>query len=486
MRSAKQREADAQQPPLLARRALALAEGRQVERARAQLDRLVVGALVDRQAGRADVGEGAGRDQVAQADLVDLELEPQRRLLQQPLHRQHHLRPRDAAVGRHRRLVGGDRAGAAAVVRHAVGAEHLGRRHQRLDAAGERVRRVRADVGHDVGVDGQHAALGVEARADVEALLVALEAGQQALDAVLDPLDRRVHGAGGDAHEHLLARDDALLAEAAADVRRHDAHAVLVDAEHARHRGADDVRDLRRGVQDDALAAALPLGEAGAALERHRGQAAGGELRLDDELGAGQHVVHLGVVGERHVEQHVGLELIVHARRVVLERRLDRADRVVGLVVDDDQLGRVLRGVRGVGDHHGDRLARVAHALGREHRELDGHELRPVEPRHERLELAEVGGGQHGAHAGRLRRLGGVDALDPRRTVGRAGEGDVQHAGGADVVDEGGVAGQVAAVLDPRHRAADPAPAEGGGLSVHPSTASSSARRTSVAASRRR
>ena len=182
----------------------------------------------------------------------------------------------------------------------------------------------------------------------------------------------RADGAGGDAHEHLLARDDALLAEAAADVRRDHPHAVLVEAEDPRHRGADEVRDLRRGVQDDALAAALPLGQAGAALERHRGQAAGGELRLDDELRLGQHVVDLGVVGERHVEQHVGVELVVHERGVVLERRLDRADRVVGLVVDDDQLGGVLGGVRGVGDDHGDGLARVAHALGREHRELDG------------------------------------------------------------------------------------------------------------------
>ena len=44
---------------------------------------------------------------------------------------------------------------------------------------------------------------------------------------------------------------------------------------------------------------------------------------------------------------------------------------------------------------------------------------------------------------------------------GRAGEGDVQHAGGADVVDEVRVAGQVAAVLDPRDRLPDPAPAQG-------------------------
>ena len=353
------------------------------------------------------------------------------------------------------------------------------------------MRRVGADVGHDVGVDGQHAAVGVEAGADDEAVLVALEAGQQALDAVLDPLDRRADRAGGDAHEHLLARDHALLPEAAADVGRDDPHPVLVEAEDPGHGGADEVRDLRRGVEDDALAAALPLGQAGAALERHRGQAAGGELGLDDELRLREDVVHLRVLGERHVEQHVGVELVVHARGVVLERRLDRADRVVGLVVDDDQLGRVLGGVRRVGDDHRDRLARVTDALGREHRELDGHELGPVEHRGERLEVAEVGGGEHGAHAGRPLGLGGVDALDARRPVGRAGEGDVEHARGADVVDEVRVAGQVAAVLDPRDRLPDPAaprsdPLRGLLRRLASSAASSSARRTSVAASRRR
>ena len=122
------------------------------------------------------------------------------------------------------------------------------------------------------------------------------------------------------------------------------------------------------------LTAAFPLRQAGAALERHRGQAARGELRLEHERGLGEHAVDLGVVGERDVEQHVGVELVVHARRAVLERCLDRADGVAGLVVDDDQLDGVLRGVRGVRDDHRDGLARVAHAVGREHRELDGHD----------------------------------------------------------------------------------------------------------------
>ena len=444
----------------------------------------MVGALVDREAGRADVREGAGRDEVAEADLVDLDLEPQRRFLQQPLHREHHLGARDAPVGRHRRLVGRHRAGAAAVVLHAIRPEHLGRRHQRLDAARERVCGVGADVGHDVGVDGEHGAVGVEAGAHVEALLVTLEARQQALGAVLHPLDGRADDTSGDAHEHLLARHDALLAEAAADVRRDDADAVLVEAEHPRHRGADEVRDLRRGVQDDALAAALPVGEAGAALERHRGQAAGGELRLDDQLGVRHHAVELGVVGERDVEQHVGLELLVHARRIGLERRLDRADRVVGLVVDDDQLDRVLRRVRGVGDHHGDGLARVAHALGREHGELDGHELGPVEHRGERLQVAEVGGGEHGAHAGRLPRR---RCRCPRSAPLRGASGRRRRAARRRCGCRRRRWRRRSGGGGPR-----PAPRRGrpsarrGRQRQRPSAASSSARRTSTAASRRR
>ena len=57
---------------------------------------------------------------------------------------------------------------------------------------------------------------------------------------------------------------------------------------------------------------------------------------------------------------------------------------------------------------------------------------------------------------------------------GERANASVQHAGGADVVDEVRVAGQVAAVLDPRDRAPDPAPAEGGGfIRVHRLPASS-------------
>ena len=121
--------------------------------------------------------------------------------------------------------------------------------------------------------------------ADVEALLVALEAG--------DRFSSRssTHFTGPPATraathvQRLLARDDALLPEAAADVGRDDPQPVLGSRRSRPTVGADEVRDLRRGVQRRRRwPPRVPLGQAGAALQRQRGQARGGELCLDDEL----------------------------------------------------------------------------------------------------------------------------------------------------------------------------------------------------------
>ena len=106
--------------------------------------------------------------------------------------------------------------------------------------------------------------------------------------------------------------------------------------------------------------------------------------------------------------------VLVHERVGVLGRRVvdDRGER---LVVDVDELGRVLGEVPALGDHERDRVADEAHlALG----ERRARRLRA--PRADRrvpllLHLrVEVGGGEHEVHARRAQRRGRVDPADRR------------------------------------------------------------------------
>ena len=68
----------------------------------------------------------------------------------------------------------------------------------------------------------------------------------------------------------------------------------------------------------------------------------------------------------------VRAELRVDERRAVLERLLDVGDRRERLVLDLDELGRVLGERAGLGDDDGDTVALVARLVGRE-REVRRH-----------------------------------------------------------------------------------------------------------------
>ncbi len=105
------------------------------------------------------------------------------------------------------------------------------------------------------------------------------------------------------------------------------------------------------------------------------------------------------------------------------------------LVVDEDQLGRVLGDVAALGDDDGDRLADVAHlVLGQRHlrarvedQVLDGR--RRDQQRAGLPVVAQVGGSVDGHHAGHVRAP--CDVSMPRDAgvgVVAAHEGGVQHA----------------------------------------------------------
>src|SRR5207248_3800798 len=118
------------------------------------------------------------------------------------------------------------------------------------------------------------------------------------------------------------------------------------------------------------------------------------------------------------------------------------------LVVDFHEVGRVLGQVATLGDHQGDRLARVADDLARQ--ASLGPRLGELGMWNEERQLTvaegNVGRRVDGDHAGRGARGADVDGADPGGGEGRADEGALEGAL-ADVIGEPAAAAEEAIVL---------------------------------------
>ena len=113
------------------------------------------------------------------------------------------------------------------------------------------------------------------------------------------------------------------------------------------------------------------------------------------------------------------------------ERRIEADHRRQILIFDLDEIGRIDRRSRRLGDHHRDLLAGEAHAVAGQHRPLRHdafHAAAAREMRHRRqsaeARIDDVGAGEDGDHAGRAPGRAGVDRADLRMgAVGAAEHG---------------------------------------------------------------
>ena len=128
-----------------------------------------------------------GPHQALEADVVGLAAELACECVERHLQREAHARAGDAAVGQDRRLVGGHRIGAAAVVREIVEARQDRGDLPRLQAGGERIGRVGAGIDGGLAVERQQAAVRVGIGGEDVVVLAAVGVGGQALAPVLDP-----------------------------------------------------------------------------------------------------------------------------------------------------------------------------------------------------------------------------------------------------------------------------------------------------------
>ena len=272
-------------------------------------------------------------------------------------------------------------------------------------------------------------------------VLAAVGVGGQALAAVLDPPQRRADLARGPGQRDLLRQQDALVAEAAADIGRHHADLALVQPEAFGKPRAHDVRLLGRGVHDELAQPRVPLRDHAAPLERAHDLAGGAQLarHRHGRLGLDGLEVHVDGAGEIEVVAPV----LVHERRAGLARLQHVGDDRQRLEVQLDLAGEVLGLRPRRRDAHGDQLADVAHLARSEHRLQRRLEARQRRVGPDRRHARQVLGDEH-AVADRRR---DADAPDARMRQRAAQERHLQHARQPDVADILAAPAHVAVVL---------------------------------------
>ena len=182
-------------------------------------------------------------------------------------------------------------------------------------------------------------------------------------------LTGRLHLAGGPGDDRLLGVVVDLRAEAAADIGRDDAQFRLGDVQDkGAHQQADHMRVLARRIERVVAGGAVEFADRGARLHRVRNEPVVDEVELDDARRLGEGGIDRGEVAEAPVvakiARHIGKDL----RRARLQRLAGIDDRRLLDIVDLDLVGRLARLLEGLGDDDRDRVADMAHMVGRERR----------------------------------------------------------------------------------------------------------------------
>ena len=175
---------------------------------------------------------------------------------------------RDAAIGQDRRLVRRGGEGAAAISLHRVRAGQDRCDLRRFKAGGEWIGGICTGIDHRFGVDANQRAVGFGVQRDVVVVLTTIGIAGELFAPILDPAHRMAEQAREEARAHFLGQQDALVAEAAADIGGHDANARLIQPETTSEARADDVWELRGGIDQQLLEPTIPGGDDTAAFQR--------------------------------------------------------------------------------------------------------------------------------------------------------------------------------------------------------------------------
>ena len=278
-------------------------------------------------------------------------------------------------------------------------------------------------------INGNEPAVGVGISVDLVMMLAAIGVGDQVLAAIFQPAHRALHLPGQPGEQDFLAAQQALVAEAAADIRRDNADAAVVDTEAQSEPGLHRMRKLRGGDHREQPHAGVVVCDHAASLHREHAMACGADRLADLDRCAFDAVVEGAIVAK--LDEDVVAPFLVHERRVGLECGEHVGDGRQFLEVERHRGRDVFRLRAGVGDAHRDDLADVADLVGR--KQVLGGSLEALERRRgdDRIDAGQILGGVNGAAV--LRR--NVDALETRMGDRAADKRDLAHSSDTEIAD---------------------------------------------------
>jgi hypothetical protein len=175
---------------------------------------------------------------------------------------------------------------------------------------------------------------------------------------------------------------------------------------------------------------------------------------IKDVCGVGKGGIDVAI-RQRKFPDNVGVKVAVSTHGAVLDRIAAVADRVKQVVIDDEQGGRILGNVAGIGNYYCDRLANIIDFVSRQNRLGARHRDCWIWQQHRHRLAAhrfgQVISGQDRMDARNAYRLFAINATKPGVGVRRTNEAGVQHARQLHVVDKAPAPGKQCRIFKPMH-----------------------------------
>ena len=177
------------------------------------------------------------------------------------------------------------------------------------------------------------ARIGVDGDFDVPVLIALLRGRDEMLAAILDPLHRTPEQDRGKRRDDLFLIKNELRTKAAADVRRNDAHLILVAAEELAQKPHRDVRRLRRAVQREPVFDPIVRSDDAAAFDGMAAAAMLPERLAEDMRRASKGRLDIAV-GHIEFGDQIVRSIVMDFRRAAFERCAAVCDGRQRLIVD--------------------------------------------------------------------------------------------------------------------------------------------------------
>ena len=278
---------------------------------------------------------------------------------------------------------------------------------------------------------------------------------QKVLAAILNPLHRPSGQPRRERDQEVLGIEFAANAEPAADVVLHHGDRILGAAHLLRQEPANGIWHLARARNRQSATARIHLGEQTARLHRHRRMALHLEALAPNVVGLPERSVRI-TADTRQGAREIRTALFEQKDLALLRRVTVRHWRQ-RLNVEGDRLQRILGNSRVFGQHHGNRLADVAHLLIGDDRLLElpeGGQL--VQPQwNGRHGAAEIRRRYHRMDSSQRERSTGVDRPDAAVSERAAQDHRIEQAVARQIIDEFASAAEKTKVLAALDRAAD-------------------------------